>query len=132
MLEFSYKRLRLINYFIIICILASALLAARNLINISLSKKRLQIQLTEKSTVNNSIQPGNNFMSYSPILRKNPFGSPMKLHQINSKQAAGKVTNGSPSNLLLVGTVVGPDKFSYAIFEDKSRRKGLKQEVVHY
>ncbi len=132
MLEFPYKRLRLINYFIILCILVSALLATRNLINISLSKKRLQTNLQENTAVKSSTQSRKDFMSYSPILSKNPFGSPMKFHQINVKQASGDVKQGPPSNLLLVGTVVGPDKLSYAIFEDKSRRTPLGQEVVHH
>ncbi len=132
MLEFPIKRLRLVNYLFVICILIASLLLVRNLINISLKKKKLQTQLTVDNAVKNIPHARKDFMSYSTILSKNPFGSPMKFHSISVKQRSKETMRGSPANLLLVGTVVGPDELSYAIFEDKSRKTQLKQKVVHY
>ena len=70
-------------------------------------------------------------MSYSSILEKNPFGSPKKLQPLTDSQNA-ESKQSVPSSLLLIGTVVGPKKFSYAIFEDKSRPSPLRQVVVAY
>ena len=132
MLAFPIKRLRIINYLLVISILVAALLLVRGIINTSISMKRLNVNLTDGKIVKNTSQARKDIMSYSSILTKNPFGSPLEFSPISAKQGSNEVRRGLPANLILVGTVVGPDKLSYAIFEDKSRQGLFKQEVVRF
>ncbi|MBI4687143.1 MAG: PDZ domain-containing protein [Nitrospirae bacterium] len=71
-----------------------------------------------------------NINNYAPILEKNPFGQPMKL--ILQTEGRTEMAQAIPSSLILIGTVVGAKKLSYAIFEDKSRPDIQKQEVFAY
>lgn len=131
MLSISYNRLRLINFFIIICIVGATLLAVRNIITFSLSRKNLHSTPVKESYGKRHTPLRKEFMSYAPILSNNPFGEAMKLNQISSRQARNEGVRSSPEHLQLVGTVVGPKAFSYAIFEDPTRRHSTSQEVVH-
>jgi general secretion pathway protein C len=130
-LEISVKKFRFINYSLIILIVAASLVFARNLIRISFSDCDMPHVLPEVKhgkSLNNS-----DIMQYAPILEKNPFGQPMKLHPI-AIEPEKKQSYGSLSDLTLVGTVVGPKQLSYAIFEDKSPSSPLPggQEVFAY
>lgn len=69
-------------------------------------------------------------MSYSLILEQNPFGPPAKLVPLTGEPKAGK--SASLSELILVGTAVGPKNLSYAIFEDKTHPEASGQEVFKY
>jgi general secretion pathway protein C len=71
-------------------------------------------------------------MSYATILEKNPFGPPLTFHPIAGGWSSSQISGGSTADLILVGTVVGPDRLSYAIFEEKPRRGQKKQKVVRY
>jgi general secretion pathway protein C len=131
MLEFSVKKLRFINYFIVALVFLASLFLVRNLAGIFLSNQKPQIVSGGEKTTKNPAPQKKDITSYSAILEKNPFGSPKKLQPLTVTQDT-ESKQGPPSNLLLVGTVVGPKKLSYAIFEDKSRPSPLRQVVVAY
>ena len=116
-LEISLKKFRFINYTLVILIVAASLLFARNLIRISFSDTDTPHVLPEVKH-SNSLS-NSDIMQYASILEKNPFGQPMKLHPI-AIEPQKEQSYGSLADLTLVGTVVGPKKLSYAIFEDKS------------
>jgi general secretion pathway protein C len=126
MLENSLKKFSYINYVIIFFILVALLLLARNIIRVSFAVKDTAPPFSIDTSVNLIKK---DIMKYASILEKNPFGRPMELYPIALKKEQKKAPS-SFSDLLLVGTAVGPDRLSYAIFEDKSRPG--KQEVVAY
>lgn len=131
MFEFPLKKLRIINYFLIVLIFLTALLFTRDIISIALSKKESRAVKTGDKTTTNLIPAVKNIMSYAFIVEKNPFGSPMKFHPI----ATGRSINnrqGSLSELILAGTVTGPKNLSYAILTDKSQPALRRQEVFAY
>jgi general secretion pathway protein C len=127
-IEFSIKNLRFINYFFAALLLAAILLLTRDVITTTVFRK--QPKLLKKAT-NSSVQatlPKKSLMQYSPILEKNPFGSPMELHPISVSQTGGQETgDASLSNLVLYGPAVGSKNFGYAIFEDKSQAQGRQE-----
>ena len=123
------KKLRIINVLIIALIFLSVLLLSRDIVRIGYSKKiskKTEIPYTTKP----ELRKIKGIMSYAPILEQNPFGNPGKLIPIATKHNAPK--DGSLAELILVGTVVGPEKLSYAIFEDQSRSNSLRQEIFAY
>ncbi|MEW6602146.1 MAG: type II secretion system protein N, partial [Nitrospirota bacterium] len=118
MFENPLLKFRLANYLLSFFILLAVLLLVRNIVNISFSKKEATPAVPKQS-----ISPDKNnqdIMEYSAILEKNPFGRPMKLYPIGVTQEAEK-SIGPLSNLVLIGTVAGPESVSFAIFEDKSQ-----------
>jgi general secretion pathway protein C len=124
----SLNKFKLINYITAVFILIAFLLVAREIINISLSVKKPVSSFSPNQ--DETVQQNNkkNIMHYSPILEKNPFGPPMKLHPIViAKQQ--EVQYQSPSALVLVGTAVGPAHLSYAIFEDTGQSPPKGHEV---
>ncbi len=64
------------------------------------------------------------FQEYAPIVRNNPFGPAGELKQLSSS-ADQSVQNPDIAGLILVGTVSGPPRYSYAVFSVK----GNDQEV---
>lgn len=131
MFEFSFKKLYLLNYFLGALILIASLLLVRNIVSTTLSKKQpLPAAVSESKMTGQKAANKKPLMYYSPILEKNPFGPPMTLSPIEVSEE--NAAQPSPlSNLILVGTVVGPRNLSYAIFEDKVQSPG-KQEVFKY
>ena len=134
MLESSLKKLRVVNYVLALFILAAVLLLARSVVSVSLSKRAAPVPLSKERALINVNK--NDIMQYSAILEKNPFGRPMKLYPIEVKQETEK-SPGPLSNLILIGTVTGPESVSYAIFEDKSQPNvqdifGYKENVFNY
>lgn len=132
----TQKTFYLINVFLIVFIFFAALLFTRDIISIVFSKKEFQrtggeVSLrTGNKTTTTMIPKVKDIMGYAHILEKNPFGNPLKLVSIaagHSDRSAGSLTN-----LVLVGTVVGPKNLTYAIFEDKSQSTPFKQEVFAY
>jgi len=127
MFENPLVKFRLVNYLLSFFILLAILLLARNIVDISFSKKEA---LPPAPKDNASINMKNNdIMQYSVILEKNPFGRPMTLQPMERKQDA-EPSLGPLSNLVLIGTVAGPENLSFAIFEDKSQPN--VQEIVGY
>ncbi|MBI5675478.1 MAG: hypothetical protein HZC48_06610 [Nitrospirae bacterium] len=131
MFEFSVKKLRIINYLLAALILFVSLLLVRNSAGIFLTNQKPQIVTGGEKAAKNPAPLPKDITSYSAILKKNPFGSAKKLQPLTVIQIA-ESKQGPPSNLLLIGTVVGPKKLSYAIFEDKTRPSPLRQVVVAY
>jgi general secretion pathway protein C len=130
MLEFSLKKIRYLNYLIIIFIVIAALLTIREIISLSLTKKEHH-SIAANKNLNKAEFQRKNIMYYSSILEKNPFGQPMELKPIAiSQKTVAKYT--SPSTLALLGTVVGPRHLSYAVFEDRSQSGTGKQEIFTY
>ncbi len=123
------KKFQLLNYLLGALLLVAILLLSRNIISFSFSKNPPAFETPEYS------QPGGikkkEIMEYKDILEKNPFGRPMKLRPlaVERRVAAGKITL---SDIVLVGTAVGPESLSYAIFENKSLPPPGRQEVVAY
>ncbi|MBI5055927.1 MAG: PDZ domain-containing protein [Nitrospirae bacterium] len=130
MFEFSFKKLYLLNYFLGALILIASLLLVRSIVSTTLSKKQPRPAASESKMAVQKAASKKPLMYYSPILEKNPFGPPMTLSPIEVSEE--NAAQPSPlSNLILVGTVVGPKNLSYAIFEDKVQSPG-KQEVFRY
>lgn len=129
MLEFSAKNLRLLNYLLAVALLASVLLLIRGAISTAVIKKKPILPKSEKTMPIQAALTKKDLMQYSPILEKNPFGSPGELHPITSsptgEAGAGDI---SMSNLILVGTAAGSKNFGYAIFEDRTQAQG-QQEI---
>ena len=125
MIENSLKRFRPLNYLLAALIIAAVLLLSRNIVSISFSKKEPLFTVSEYKPLNNMKKK--NIMEYSAILEKNPFGRPMQLRPLAAEQ---KTESGDVSilDLALIGTAVGPESLSYAIFEVPPGR----QEVVAY
>ncbi|TNF54619.1 hypothetical protein EP227_03980 [bacterium] len=123
------KKLRFINITIALLALISVLLLTRTLITLSSSKNEAYTKkLLNEQKQDFALKTTDNIMQYAPIVEKNPFGSPMEFNPIvREKERIGK--QGSPTELLLFGTVTGPEKFSYAIFTDKSQPSPVRQEL---
>ena len=122
MLEFSTKNIRYLNFIIIACIVIISLVIIRFIVDISFSKKEPYSAASNEIQVKKPVK-GMNIMQFSPVLEKNPFGKPMKLQPIGvSKQLDTAVAGPTEiSDLLLIGTVVGPRNISYAVFQDKAK-----------
>lgn len=121
MFEFSLKKFYIINYLLIASILLAALFLTRNIINLSFSKKGHYIT-TEDKADHNIAYRRKEIVQYAPILEKNPFGPPLKFRKLQFLQdVTEKKQRVLPSDLILVGTVTGPEELSYAIFEFKSK-----------
>jgi general secretion pathway protein C len=129
MLEFSLKKIRLANYMLIILVVVSALLLARNIVNISFSSK--SAALTEKINLNTPVFKKARLMHYAAVLENNPFGRPLQFRPLGVSRSTEKQFN-SLSGLILVGTVTGPKHLSYAVFEDTSQSPSGSQEVFRY
>ena len=131
MLEFSLKKIRYLNIVIIALIVISSLLIIRFIVDSSFSKKETDLTSSNNKQLRKSVK-GMNIIQFSPVLEKNPFGKPMKLQPIGtSKESDAAVTGPAEiSDLLLIGTVVGPRYISYAVFQDKT--KAGKQDIFRY
>jgi len=124
MFESSLKRLYIVNSLLIAAIFFSSLLVIRNIISISFTTKALKTTTIEDKTKMTAMTKLKDLAAYAPILEQNPFGSPMKLTPLSKTESSSPLTN-----IILMGTVVGPKNFSYAVFEDKSDAASGKQEV---
>lgn len=125
------KTFRLINVLLVVFIFFSALLFARDIISIVFSKKESHALKTPEKTTTAVIPKTKDIMAYAGILEKNPFGKPLKFTPIAQYGSGGKST-APLANLILVGTVTGPSRLSYAIFEDKSQSGAVNQEIFGY
>ena len=123
------KRFHLINYLLGALLLVAILLLSRNIISFSFSKKGPLFGVPEYRQ-SGSIKK-KEIMEYKVVLEKNPFGRPMKLRPlaVERKVEGGKI---ALADIVLVGTAVGPESLSYAIFENKSLPPPARQEVVAY
>jgi len=131
MLEFSTKKIRYLNFIIISFIVIISLVIIRFIVDISFSKEEPYSASVNKMQARKTVK-GMNIMQFSPVLEKNPFGKPMKLQPIGvSKQSETAVAQPTEiSDLLLIGTVVGPRNISYAVFQDKA--KAGQQDLFTY
>ncbi len=129
MLEFSLKKIRLANYMLMLLVLVSTLLLARNIVNTSFSAK--STAFTEQINLNTPGVKKAKIMHYAAILEKNPFGPPLIFRPLAVSRSTEKQFH-SLSGLILVGTVSGPEHLSYAVFEDKSQSQPGGQEIFKY
>lgn len=132
MLQFSLKKLRIINYFLFALILISTLFTARALISFFAYKDSGISSVTLDNSALGNAAKHVDIMQYSSIVIKNPFGPPKIYHIITPPENTNPETYMQeipPAELTLVGTVVGPDKMSYAIFEGNANASANKQEV---
>jgi general secretion pathway protein C len=131
MLEFSLKKIRYLNIIIIALIVVSSLVIIRLIVDISFSKKEPYSASIDGKQARKAVK-GINIMQFSPVLEKNPFGKPMKLQPIGLSKESEKAVAGPTeiSDLLLIGTVVGPRYISYAVFQEKT--KAGQQDIFTY
>ncbi len=127
MLEFPLKKLNIINYFLIAFILFVTLLLTRDIISTVFFKTGRAL---EPKTTTETTQQVKNILDYAPVVEKNPFGAPMNFYPITTRSISNR--QGSPAELVLVGTATGPRDLSYAILLDKSQAAPLRQEVFAY
>ncbi|MBI4844414.1 MAG: PDZ domain-containing protein [Nitrospirae bacterium] len=132
MLQFSVKKLRLINYVLLLLILISTLYAARALVTFySYGNKDISagVEGNAPAETSNIIR---DITGYSPIVAKNPFGPPMRFYIIappEAEKAQAETAETSLASLRLIGTVTGPENLSYAIIIDTSGPSANKAEV---
>jgi len=123
-------RSRLINHLLLLFILIACLLLLRNVINLIYRMYASGVAHKKITATTKSAPKKNDLMSYSIILKKNPFGKPMELSPLTHGREDSEVNYAeSVSDIILVGTAVGPEKMGYAIFES---RKDKEQEVFEY
>lgn len=114
-----YKLLSIINAFIGFILLVSIMFLARDIVSFAYKKKEKpspsflhKPQVLERKPLH----------EYEVILKNNPFGFPAgPLKPLSS--ASGKSV--SQSDIILIGTISGAEKNSYAIFTDKSGNQAL-------
>jgi len=129
MLEFPLRKINIINSLLIVLAISIALLLTRDVINTVLLKKARSADAGDK-TVTDTGEKQKDIMIYASIAEKNPFGAPVKFYPVTAHNTESP--QGSPSDLVLVGTVTGPNSMSYAIIADKSQTGPLNQEVFAY
>lgn len=130
MLEFSLRKINIINYLLIVLAISAALLLTRDVINTVFLKKTPRTIDAEGKTTTDTGARLKDIMNYASIAEKNPFGAPVKFYPVTTRNMESP--QGSPSELVLVGTVTGSKNMSYAIIADKSRTGPLNQEVFAY
>lgn len=107
-------------------IVMALLLSARKVIQMSYSGTSGIPAASQENTLMSVNKK--DIMDYAPILEQNPFGKPLQLIPL----AAEEVNVGAPvtlSDLKLLGTVTGPEEYSYAVFEDASSSLPGGQDV---
>lgn len=127
MIDISLKNTRIINYIIAAFIIVTTLLLVRNIINISFSKK--QSSAVQGNNIFKTVPSKKpDIMHYAAILEKNPFGPPLQFSPFAVSQKT-EAELGPVSDLILIGTAVGPDNLGYAVFRDNSKPAGKREEI---
>ncbi|HDZ62586.1 MAG TPA: hypothetical protein ENH40_05520, partial [Nitrospirae bacterium] len=111
--------------------LITSLLLIRDVINISVSDKTSLAAAESDTAVYTPDISANSIMAYSHIVEKNPFGPPLVFRSLISTQKLVSQSS-SHSDLVLIGTVTGPDELSYAVFKDNSQPSQNKQRVFSF
>ncbi|MBI4826891.1 MAG: hypothetical protein HY807_10815 [Nitrospirae bacterium] len=135
MLQFSLKKLRVINYFLFALILIAALFTARAVISFFAYKDSGISSAPLNINSGDSAAKPADITQYSSIVIKNAFGPPMIFHTITPPETAKTETYVQEipaSDLTLTGTAVGPKKMSYAVFEGNAITSPGRQEVFAY
>lgn len=122
------KLYKIINLSLTIFIVFSAMSLTRNIIGFTFSKKDIKTIKSEQKTITPATPKAKDIMSYADVLEKNPFGSPLKLSPVTHEH--GDKGEKLLSKLILVGTVVGHKKVSYAIFENRATQDISRQQEV--
>lgn len=128
-LDEPLKKIRFLNFLIGVLILVTALFTARSFLAFSFAAKGslMNTSVVEEEPLHPMLPP-ESIMKYAPIVEKNPFGPSMEFRALEGGTAKTAVP-GSPSELLLFGTAMGPENLSYAVFADKSKPAPLRQEL---
>lgn len=128
MFNFSLRKLHFANYILAAFILIAMLILIREVVSISLAKKKTPAAISKDIISRQTASEKKNLMHYSSILEKNPFGSPKALRPVTMSQTEEKeITGTALSDLILVGTAVGSKNLSYAIFEDRTQAQGSQE-----
>lgn len=127
--EFPLRKINIINSLLMALAISAALLLTRDVINTVFLKKARSADAGDK-TVTDTGEKQKDIMIYASIAEKNPFGTPVKFYPVTAHNTESP--QGSPSDLVLVGTVTGSNSMSYAIIADKSQTGSLNQEVFAY
>ncbi len=103
------------NWLMGLLLIFFALVLVRDVIALSFRKVQAPAQISS----NTVRAPKKSLQEYASIVRNNPFGAPGgELKQLSAVD--GESAGSGLSGLTLVGTVSGPQKYSYAIFVDKN------------
>lgn len=106
-----------LNILLAVAIFLSTIILLRDIISFYLERGNIaKTGSTAPSNVRTSPMI-RQLSDYAPILENNPFGFPAG--QIRPLSGASE-TSTRHTDVLLIGTVVGPERLSYAIFKDAS------------
>jgi general secretion pathway protein C len=114
---FTQKNVFYINSILIIATVLATFFLFRNSISVYLEKDKFGKTYAHTSNNTKPINQQKQLTDYSLILQNNPFGiRGGELRPLNIAQT-GRATQ---TNIILLGTVVGPKNLSYGIFKDSS------------
>lgn len=130
-IEIPHRNFTIANYVIAAFIAAAALLVIRDISGIILAPSVTVRTNPAQRAVPGESDTGRPLMFYAPILEKNPFGAPAKLQPLSLRKDAD-IDYGSLSDLMLIGTAIGPPGLSFAIFVDKSQSSPSGQDVFAF
>jgi hypothetical protein len=128
MRSFPLHKFTIINYIIIVFIVIYALIFTRNILNTYFTNDAPQQLQTDAGGSAKDMYSVKDIMAYASILENNPFGPPLEFKPLDGVKITSR-PQASRSELVLYGTVTGPESLSYAIISDKSRPSRARQDL---
>lgn len=120
-LALRYSRiLPVINVLLGALLIFFFVIIARDILSFSFSGGKESRQMSLAANV--STRRAGSIQEYEGIVRHNPFG--IAAGQLRPIAMAGGEA-ASQSDIILIGTISGPDEYSYAIFSDKNGRQDV-------
>lgn len=104
-----------------ILIILATLFFIRDIIAVYFEKGHSQKKTLSVPNDTVRIQKKKQLAEYSSVLKNNPFG----FSGGEIRPLTGSASNVQLSNILLLGTVVGPEKLTYAVFRDNSGQQEI-------
>jgi|Deesub1362A_J573_1020465.scaffolds.fasta_scaffold08811_3 general secretion pathway protein C len=114
------KGLKIFNLFICLLILFASAIIVRDILNLSVKEEKT-FTLKDLKEGTNEFRKKRDIFHYASILEKNPFGEPQRLIPLSKKIERKEKSLSLPSDLTLIGTVIGPP--DYAIIRNESESK---------
>jgi general secretion pathway protein C len=105
-----------------------ALIFTRNILNTYFTNDAPQQLQTDAGGSAKDMYSVKDIMAYASILENNPFGPPLEFKPLDGVKITSR-PQASRSELVLYGTVTGPESLSYAIISDKSRPSRARQDL---
>jgi general secretion pathway protein C len=108
-----------LNIAIGVVVVFFAILLMQDIISEYFEKEKTLKKDVQVSTSSDKSQQKMQFEDYSSILKNNPFGFPGgELKSLNTSTSTG--ARQTYTDIVLIGTVVGPRELSYGVFKDDS------------